>query len=58
MNREENKAKGIFLNAVEIAPAAERQAYVADQCGNDEALQHEVEELLRHHAAQGVLSSV
>jgi WD40 repeat protein/serine/threonine protein kinase len=53
MTPEQNRAKTVFLNAVEIAAAAERQAYVEAQCGNDEVLRHEVEELLRHHAAQG-----
>ena len=38
MTPEPNKAKTIFLNALEIAAAAERQAYVEAQCGTDEAL--------------------
>src|SRR5262245_30726574 len=53
MSPEMHKAKTIFLNAVEIGAAKERLAYVEAQCGNDEGLRQEVEELLRHHAAQG-----
>ncbi|MFL5341707.1 MAG: serine/threonine protein kinase, partial [Gemmataceae bacterium] len=53
MNHEQNQAKTIFLNALEIAATAERQAYVEAECRNDDALRHEVEELLRHQAVQG-----
>src|SRR5262249_21184297 len=53
MTLEQHKAKTVFLNALEIAAAGPRQAYVEAQCGNDEVLRREVEELLRHHAAQG-----
>ena len=41
-------AKSIFLNAVEIASAAQRQEYLAGECGADDALRREVDELLRH----------
>jgi serine/threonine protein kinase len=53
MNSPQNHAKTIFLDAVEIAAPAERQAYVAAQCGGDEALRRDVEGLLQHYAAQG-----
>jgi len=46
-------AKSVFLNAVEIADADERQAFVVAQCGADEALRREVERLLLHYAAHG-----
>src|SRR5437588_6367070 len=53
MNTYENKAKSIFLHAVEIASASERQAYLAAKCGGDEALRREVEEFLEHHQGMG-----
>ncbi|HEV3005666.1 MAG TPA: serine/threonine-protein kinase, partial [Pirellulales bacterium] len=48
MNGDPSKAKSIFLNAVEIAPAAQRQAYLARECAGDDALRREVDELVRH----------
>src|SRR5262245_41540015 len=50
---ESKTAKTIFVNALEIPDANERQAYVAAQCGADEALRRDVEQLLQHYAAQG-----
>ncbi|MCI0358228.1 MAG: hypothetical protein L0211_07080, partial [Planctomycetaceae bacterium] len=50
MNAEHNRAKSIFLNAVEIASAAEREQYLATACGQDEALRGEIDDLLRHYA--------
>jgi serine/threonine protein kinase/WD40 repeat protein len=47
----ENRAKSIFLNAAEIPGLADCQAYVEAECGADDALRREVEDLLRHHAA-------
>src|SRR5262245_21936743 len=49
MNAEPNQAKSIYLNAIEIASAAERQAYLDAECKSNEALRQEVEELLKHH---------
>jgi serine/threonine protein kinase/WD40 repeat protein len=49
----ESKGKTIFLNALEIASAAERLAYVAAECRDDDALRREVEGLLRHHEGVG-----
>ncbi len=48
MNANQDQAKDIFLHAAEIAVAAERQAFIADQCGGDAALHEEVDQLLLH----------
>ena len=53
MNAEQDRAKSIFLNAAEIASAAEREAFVLSQCGQEEGLRREVAELLRHHGQAG-----
>ena len=53
MNAPQSKAKSIFLNAVELAMPAERQAYLERECGADEALRGEVEDLLRHFGRMG-----
>jgi len=47
-----NSAKTIFLNALEM-PSEARQAYIAEQCGRDDALSAEVQALLRHHQELG-----
>src|SRR5437867_12064332 len=58
MNADQNRAKSIFLTAAEISSSAEREAYLAAQCGGDEPLRREVEDLLQHHAqAQAFLES-
>src|SRR5687767_4410906 len=44
-----DSAKTVFLNALEIASSDARRAYLRAQCGNDQLLRAEVEELLRHH---------
>ena len=44
----------LFQSALELA-SAERAAYLAQACGNDEALRHEVESLLVYQAAAGGL---
>lgn len=46
-------AKAVFLEAVEIASVAERQAVLNSRCGGDVELRREVEELLRHHGQIG-----
>jgi serine/threonine protein kinase/tetratricopeptide (TPR) repeat protein len=46
-------AKTIFLNALDIASSAARQAYLDGQCGGDTALRREVEALLEHHHRLG-----
>ncbi len=53
MNAQQDKAKSVFLNAVDIASTADRQTYVETECSGDEALRGEVEELLRHHQQLG-----
>jgi hypothetical protein len=53
MNADHGKAKTIFLQAAEIASTEARQAYLAPECGHDEALRGEVEELLSHHQQMG-----
>src|SRR5262249_16953497 len=58
MHADQDRAKSIFLNAADIASAAEREAYLDAQCGSDEALRREVADLLSHHAlAQVFLES-
>jgi serine/threonine protein kinase/tetratricopeptide (TPR) repeat protein len=49
MNADHDRAKSLFLNAVEIASLAEREAYLDAACKGDVALRREVEELLQHH---------
>jgi serine/threonine protein kinase len=46
-------AKSVFLAAVEIDSPAQRQAYLDAECGGDDALRCEVEQLLAHHARLG-----
>ncbi len=53
MNASAASAKSIFLQAVELPTPAERDAFLAAQCGSDAELRREVEELLRHQAAAG-----
>jgi serine/threonine protein kinase/tetratricopeptide (TPR) repeat protein len=53
MSVPQGKAKSIFLNAVEIPSVSERQAYLAGECGDDEALRREVEALLEHYGGIG-----
>jgi hypothetical protein len=49
------KANEIFLDALEIASAAERDAYLDAACAADVALRCAVDNLLRAHAAAGSL---
>src|SRR4029450_5132325 len=42
-------AKTVFLEALEIASASERQAFLDARCGPDAELRREVDELLAHH---------
>jgi tetratricopeptide (TPR) repeat protein len=53
MNVQQDKAKSIFVNALEIASAPARRAYVEAQCGTDEALRREVQDLLQCHERMG-----
>jgi serine/threonine-protein kinase len=53
MSAPDGRAKSIFVNAVEIAAGEQRLAYLEAQCGADQALRREVEDLLRHHGNVG-----
>lgn len=53
MNATDDRAKSIFLDAVEIAVPEERRAFVEVQCAGDESLRGEVDELLRHQQSLG-----
>jgi serine/threonine protein kinase len=53
MSAPQKDAKSIFLNAVEIASISERQAFLAEECGDNEALRRDVEALLEHHGRVG-----
>ncbi|MEO6434501.1 MAG: serine/threonine-protein kinase, partial [Tepidisphaeraceae bacterium] len=46
-------AKEIFLAAVEMVSPEEQRAYVDAQCGADDALRKEVDQLMAHHGAAG-----
>ncbi len=46
-------AKSIFLDALEIASDQERLAYLDRRCGSDHQLRSEVETLLRHEQRLG-----
>jgi len=48
-----DRAKTIFLKAVEIASAPERLAYLDAACAGDAALRREVEDFLGHHDQLG-----
>ena len=47
--KSQDRAKSIFLSALEIPTPGEREAYLAAACGEDAELRREVEELLEHH---------
>ncbi|HEY3393501.1 MAG TPA: serine/threonine-protein kinase, partial [Lacipirellulaceae bacterium] len=53
MNATQDRAKSIFLNAVEITAPDERRAFVASQCAGDDRLRAEVDELLQHEHSLG-----
>src|SRR5215510_2334631 len=53
MSAPAEKAKSIFLKAVEAASDEERRAYLDTACGEDAALRREVEVLLAHHGRLG-----
>jgi serine/threonine protein kinase/tetratricopeptide (TPR) repeat protein len=53
MSDSENKAKSIFLTALELTAAAGREAYIAEQTAGNTALRRDVEELLRHATGIG-----
>jgi serine/threonine protein kinase len=53
MSVDANAAKAIFMNALDKSDAAERAAYLAEACGNDEMLRRRVDLLLRAHDEPG-----
>jgi serine/threonine protein kinase len=48
-----DRAKSVFLAALDVPAGDARRAYVAAACGGDAALAGEVDQLLRHHDAAG-----
>src|SRR5215212_3682534 len=48
-----DRAKSVFLAALDVPAGDARRAHVAAACGGDEALRHEVDQLLRHHDEAG-----
>ncbi|MFO0881569.1 MAG: protein kinase [Gemmataceae bacterium] len=51
MPSQQDRAKSVFLSALEISDRDARIAHVAVACGGDAALQREVDQLLLHHEA-------
>jgi hypothetical protein len=54
MSELHERAKAVFLEAVALPPA-QRGAFAARECAEDEALRQEVESLLAHHDPQTLL---
>lgn len=53
MSTSRASAKSIFLQAVELPTASERQAYLDTQCGADADLRRDVDALLQYHGEVG-----
>jgi serine/threonine protein kinase len=53
MNVQQDKAKSVLLNALEIGSASVRQAYLDAECAGNETLRREVQDLLHHHDQMG-----
>jgi len=51
-------ARTVFLDALELADAADRQTYLDEACRDDAGLRREVEDLLRHHSSLGAFLEV
>src|SRR5450432_644045 len=45
-----NRQKELFLAALDLPSANDRAAFLAEACGRDEALRHQVEAMLEAHA--------
>ena len=54
MSQQYARVKEVFLQAVEIPPA-DQEAFLREQCGNDEQLLHEVATLLEHHDPETII---
>lgn len=48
-----DRAKSLFLAALEVPEGEAREAHIAAACASDESLLREVRDLLRHHEAAG-----
>ena len=48
MNHRKQLAKTIFMNALELGSEGERSDFLREQCGDDQELRREVEQLLGH----------
>jgi WD40 repeat protein/serine/threonine protein kinase len=53
MKDQSNREESIFDAAVQLPIPADRAAYLRDACGEDAALRHRIEELLRAHDQAG-----
>ena len=53
MNIQSSTPKTIFLDALALPEGAERQNYLAAECGGDASLRDEVESLIAHHQQLG-----
>jgi serine/threonine protein kinase len=53
VNIQTDRAKEIFLDALEIGPPDDRRAFLDRACGGGAALRREVEDLLAHHTRVG-----
>ena len=53
-----DRAKSVFLTALEVPAGEARRAYLDVACGDDESLRREVSELLRHHEGAGAFLNV
>jgi hypothetical protein len=53
MNHTSNRAKSIFLDAIELSDADQRNALVVAECADDEALRHAVDLLLHNYGNLG-----
>jgi len=53
MNKSQATAENVFAHAIALPPGQARDQWVAEQCGDDPALQGEVESLLQAHEQAG-----
>jgi serine/threonine protein kinase len=58
MSAAPDRAKSVFLAALEVPAGEARQAHLAAACAGDEGLLREVSELLRHHEGAGAFLDV
>ena len=53
-----DRAKSVFLAALEVPAGEARQAHLATACAGDDGLLREVCDLLRHHEGAGAFLDV